>query len=48
MASSSQNFGLSGQEIRALETEIKSLKVEVIKKEKECQAAEVLNKGLQS
>ena len=48
MAQPSSGFNMSGQEIRALESEIKQLKVEVIKKEKECQAAQVLNQELQS
>jgi hypothetical protein len=39
MAPPSSGFNMSGQEIRALESEIKQLKVEVIKKEKESQAA---------
>ena len=46
MAQATTGFGMSGQEIRALESEIKQLKVEVIKREKDCQAAVVLNQGL--
>ena len=39
-------IGLSGQEIRALEEEIKKLKIENIQKEKAIQSSQILNESL--
>lgn len=41
-------FGMSGQEIRALEDEIKKLKIECGAKDKQVKSQEVLNENLQS
>lgn len=46
LASGPKEFGMSGQEIRALEDEIKNLKVEKIKGEKQIQSLKVTNESL--
>ena len=48
MSSRPAEFGMSGQEIRALEDEIKNLKVEKIKGEKQIQSQKVTIDSLES
>lgn len=48
VGSGSKEFGIGGSEIRAMEDEIKKLKIENIQKDKKYQSLEVMNEGLQS
>jgi len=48
LAAGGHEFAMSGQEIRALENEIKKLKIENSQKDKQNQALKVVNQEIQS